>query len=376
MKRFTLHVRMTKKCNADCSYCSSWQANPLAYMKVEEFKKSIDYIVDTVLPMYGFSYDGNSAVSIQYVGGEIATVPKPIMYKCVFYARQRMGEIFGGVTDGIQSNLIASERKVSYLATLFGDRIGTSVDTNGIVRTVAGSPDKYKEILAKNIKFLSEKRNIIPGRIFVVDSVGLENARIEFDLANSEGYSLVYRPVFHGGKDVGAASVDELSSVLGDIFDSWIMSSSISVEPFHQLLVERLSEFSNDDGLKFHFGCPFQAECAEVSLDLEPNGDLYVCLDMADSDQMRLGNAVTGEFDNELWGDLRRRKEKLDADCNSCKWLDSCHGGCMSEALHSTQSIYGKTELCGLWKTIFSKIDHAIERHGVKNVVDWSNSLK
>jgi radical SAM protein with 4Fe4S-binding SPASM domain len=361
---------MTKKCNADCIYCSSWQEHPLSYMSVKEFKKSIDYIVDYLMPLYGFDGRDPAAISIQYVGGEIATVPKKVLYPCVFYARDRFGEVFSNVTDGVQSNLIGSERRINSLVTLFGQNIGTSVDTLGRSRTVARSPEKYREILEKNIKLLNERR-VIPGRIYVVDNEGLSNAEYEFRRAEKESYNLTFRPVFHGGKDVGAATPEELSFCLGNIFDKWIMKSNISIEPFHQLLNERLHEKTQDERLVFRFGCPFQNECAEVSLNLEPEGDLYICLDMADSDQFPLGNAVKNEFDEDLWERLNNRRHHLDNSCKSCDYLNSCQGGCMSEAIHSTKSMYGKTELCGLWKTIFSKIDENIERYGTEKVINW-----
>lgn len=374
MKRFTLHVRMTKKCNADCSYCSSWQEHPITYMETEQFKKSIDYIVDYVLPLYGFDGEEEAAISIQYVGGEIAIVPKKVLYPCVFYARNRFSEIFSNVTDGVQSNLIGSPKRINSIITLFGERVGTSVDSLGTSRTVARSPEKYREIFEKNIKLLNERR-VIPGRIYVVDYQGLSRASYEFKRAEKEGYNLTFRPVFHGGRDVGAATPEELSLSLGEVFDNWVMKSNISVEPFHQLLNERLYEITNDERLAFRFGCPFQNDCAEVSLNLEPEGDLYVCLDMADSNQMRLGNAVKSDFDIDLWKRLNSRREHLDSSCKSCSYLKSCQGGCMSEAIHSTKSMYGKTELCGLWKTIFAKIDENIETHGIDKVKNWCLSI-
>ena len=42
MERFTLHVRMTKHCNADCSYCSSWQEAPDQYMRTPDFARAVD----------------------------------------------------------------------------------------------------------------------------------------------------------------------------------------------------------------------------------------------------------------------------------------------------------------------------------------------
>jgi len=374
MKRFTLHIRMTKKCNADCSYCSSWQHQPITYMGIQEFKDSIDYIIKDVLPLYGFDGVEESSISLQYVGGEIAIVPKKILYPCVFYARERFSSIFSSVTDGVQSNLIGSEKRINSISTLFGKRIGTSVDNLGHSRTVAGSPEKYREILEKNISLLN-KRRIVPGRIFVVDGEGLKNVEYEISKANEGGYNLTLRPVFHGGREINVAPIEELCESFGKLFDDWVMKSNISIEPFHQLLNERLYEKTLDNDLAFRFGCPFQTDCATVSLNLEPDGDLFVCLDMADSNQNKLGNAINREFDSELWKKLNLRKEHLDSSCKSCAYLKSCQGGCMSEAIHSTKSIYGKTDLCPLWKTIFSKIDRVIDVEGVERVKNWCLSI-
>ena len=43
-------------------------------MKTDSFKKSVDFLVDTLLPLYGYEYDHSSRITLQYVGGEIATV--------------------------------------------------------------------------------------------------------------------------------------------------------------------------------------------------------------------------------------------------------------------------------------------------------------
>ena len=41
----TLHIRLTKHCNADCSYCSSWQESPDARLTPADLRKSIDFIL-------------------------------------------------------------------------------------------------------------------------------------------------------------------------------------------------------------------------------------------------------------------------------------------------------------------------------------------
>jgi Arylsulfatase regulator (Fe-S oxidoreductase) len=204
---------MTKHCNADCSYCSSWQETPDQYMRPDAFAKAVDFIGDEVLPLMGWKPGQGGHLSIQYVGGEILLVPKASLRKTVFYARDRFGQMFDVVTDGCQTNLIGSSDKVAALQTLFGHRLSTSVDHHGTQRTVKGSPELYRAMLNKSRQELKRRRGLSAPAIYVVDAAGLEHAEAECDIAEREGYDLTLRAVFHGGRDVGAATIPELSDL-------------------------------------------------------------------------------------------------------------------------------------------------------------------
>ncbi|GAB5389867.1 MAG: hypothetical protein Alpg2KO_28350 [Alphaproteobacteria bacterium] len=381
MDRFTLHVRLTKKCNADCSYCSSWQEAAISYMPPDKFARAIDYLADKVLPVMGLGIgpDGRKAgghASIQYVGGEILLLPRRVLRENVLYARDRLAPLFDSVRDGVQSNLIAPENKVAFLHSLFGNSIGTSVDNFSGQRTIKGDPAKYREIFERNRQALRRRRGLNPSGIFVVDKIGLGNMQGEIEIAERDGYDLTLRPVFQGGSDIDTASVADLSGGLGEAFSRWALTSNISIQPFYKLFAQRVANLMRDEpAFLADAGCPFQKNCARVSLDLEPNGDLYICLDMADSDQYKLGNAVTGEFDTEIWSGLDRRREHFDQKCQQCTWLAECQGGCMSEAIHHTGSPYGRTDLCDVWVEIFQRSDALIEQHGLQHCRDWLNSL-
>ncbi|MTH97594.1 SPASM domain-containing protein [Roseibium sp. RKSG952] len=365
----TLHVRLVKGCNADCSYCSSWEEDPHKRMSAGDLSTALGFLVESVFPVMGCAGPG-STVSVQYVGGEILLVPKDEMRDCVYAARDILSGVFGTVLDGAQSNLIGSERRVLELSALFGGRLGTSVDGRGGQRTVKGNPDAYRKIVAKSREALMKRRRQNPSAIFVVDKEGLSNVAFEVGAANEAGYSLVLRPVFQGGSDIDGASEIDLVDGLGAAFDGWVMRSSVSVEPFTHLLGRRLSE------TVLGSVCPFQRNCAEVSLDLEPDGTLYTCLDMADSGQFPIGNALSGEFDLKLWERLRDRKKHVDPTCRACPYFEACQGGCMSEGIHATGSIYGKTHLCPVWKRLFASCDRAIAEHGTPEVSKWLHSLK
>lgn len=369
-KHLTIHARLLKGCNADCSYCSSWEEDPAVRISPDDFAKALTFVVDKVVPVMGCGGQ-DSTVSIQYVGGEILLVPKHELREIVYSARDILQQHFGTVIDGVQSNLIASERRILDLDTLFAGRIGTSVDGKGSQRTVAGSSAVYRKIFAKSRAILSERRGRNPGAIFVVDRQGLVGLEEEMEAASSHGNPLVLRPVFNGGREVDGATVEELASGMGAAFDKWAMRSLVAVEPFMHLLNKRLFASNVVGGV-----CPFQRDCAQVSIDIEPDGTLYTCLDMADSQQMPFGNALLGKFDRDQFDILVARRDNIDPRCSRCPFFDACQGGCMSEAIHHTGSVYGRSDLCLVWTTLFKKIDDLITTHGRPAVRDWVQSCQ
>lgn len=366
-RHFTLHARLLKGCQADCSYCSSWTQHD-GRMSPEQYEKALRFVADELLPRFGCAGPG-SVVSIQYVGGEILLVPQGDLKRCVELGRNILSECFDEVVDGVQSNLIASERRVIALDTLFAGRIGTSVDGKGTQRTLRGSADGYRSAVARSREALMRRRRRNPGAIFVVDRAGLKNVSHEIETASEKGYSLVLRPVFNGGRSVDEAPLADLVSTLSDAFDEWAMQSKVPVEPFMHLMSGRLS-LSGPGSV-----CPFQRNCAEVSLDIEPDGTLYTCLDMADSGQFPLGNALEGTFDWDVWNLLRDRKTSIDPKCAACPFFAACQGGCMSEAIHHTGSPHGRSDLCAVWTALFQRIDALIANRGKDEVSTWFRAL-
>lgn len=366
---FTLHARLIKGCNADCSYCSSWEESPSVRMSPGEYRQSLLFIRDSVLPQISRDWSG-ATLTIQYVGGEILLIPPKELRESVLVAREIFYPVFADVIDGVQSNLVASERRVKELDLLFSGRIGTSVDGRGTQRTIKGSADAYRKISTKSMEVIAKRRRRKPGAIFVVDSQGLENLPFEIDEASRQGYSLVLRPVFQGGSDISSALIPELVDGFSCAFDQWVMRSRVPVEPFTHLLSKRLFSQSSVGSV-----CPFQRNCADVSLDLEPDGTLYTCLDMADSDQVPFGNALTGTLDHLAWSQLRARTSEIDPRCRSCPFFGACQGGCMSEALHHTGSIYGRSDLCAVWTALFKRIDAVAEAYGRDAVGQWLYGL-
>ncbi len=371
-QHFTLHVRLTRRCNADCDYCSSWREGEHGHMTLEQFERSANYLLPYFARL-GFARGRGQTLSVQYVGGEVLTVPTDELRAIVESARSIFSSAFDHVVDGVQSNLIGSAARVTGLISLFGGRIGTSVDSFGSQRTLSGSASKYRVVSIASAQRL-RRMNMPTAAIFVVDRMGIENVEREYEVAQSGGYPLTLRAVFDGGRTTSQAPPELIAEVYGRLFDRWALSSSIPVEPFTHLLAQRLSTHSGVDAAATE-GCPFQSNCAEVSLNLDPNGDLFICLDTSDASQLRLGNALSGDFDWDLWRQIQARTEHLDGSCVVCPYRKECGGGCMSEGYHLTGDPFGKTGLCVVWKTLFFKIDQIIQKNGIDAVSYWLKSI-
>lgn len=165
----TLHIRMTKACNADCGYCSSWQESQSTRMPANDFKRSIDFIFQEGFQKLGIS---PTHLTAQYIGGEILTVPHAELLECVTYLRDMAASRGIQFVDGVQSNLIGSPARAKRLYDLFEGRLGTSVDDMSDVRTVAGSPEKYRLIWKEADTALRRERSV-PGAVYVLDESGL-----------------------------------------------------------------------------------------------------------------------------------------------------------------------------------------------------------
>lgn len=313
-------------------------------------------------------------VTVQYIGGEISTLPSDYVKRFVEIAESSISPLFHGFKHGVQSNLVSSKAKLDFLIDAFDGNVGTSYDDKTGQRTVNGDPAKYRVVFMKNVSHAKKTIGKAPAGIIVVDRKMLPFLAEEIAEAEARKSDLTLRPAFQGGSPVDSLDSADLSQSLSSAYSKWIMRSPISIEPFHSLLRKRalrLSGIADESPW-----CPFQSDCAINSLDLEPNGDLYVCQDMADSGRFRLGNALIGEFDDDAFSLLKGRTANLSEDCLSCRYLNECRGGCMNEALEGGAGPYGKTPYCSVWKSLFFLMDETVRQYGSETVLDWLNRLE
>lgn len=372
----TLHIRITKKCNADCTYCSSFQTLADNRMSLDDLDKSLTFLSQLILNK---NIGGTrEMISVQYVGGEVSVLPLDYVEEYTKMVEQRLAPLFKYFQHGVQSNLIASKDKIIKLVEIFGTNIGTSFDNSTDQRRVQGDSSKYRTIFLKNQTTLKKIIGKKAAGVVVIDEKMEPFVFNEIDIANKNNTHLTLRPVFQGGMPIEEMNVSNIIPIFEKAFDDWIMNSHISIEPFTSLLNKRLikhkKSFISNNGfqeISAYSGCPFQHNCAQNSLNLEPNGDLFLCFEMADGNRYSFGNAINGDFNEETYNLLLERSNKLQDECYKCDYFNECQGGCMNEAIDHFGDIYAKTKNCSLWKAIFRRIDYNIEKYGVKNIQSW-----
>jgi len=366
---FTIHMRMTKACNADCSYCSSWLEDPMKRMKPDEFKVSIDNIISLIQKLQL----NITHVSLQYIGGEILTIPTIELEECVYYARKKFSSNGYEFRDGVQSNLIGSENKVKNLFNLFEDRVGTSIDSFSNARTVKGSKEKYDLIFTTRDQENTDKLFRTPA-IYTFDSTMLDNVRKEIEKAEKDNRNLTIKGVFAGGKDINKVASNDYEKVMLSSLENWFLKSNIILEPFYSLLEKHIS--NNYENSQYNMeACHFQSNCASRSINIDPDGSIYICQDLADKGFGKLGNILSDDFDNNMWTSLNGRTEMLDESCLKCPYFKTCRSGCMVDSIESGSGIYGKSPYCSLWTNIFKFYDKKIEELGLEAVNRWKRRL-
>lgn len=367
----TLHIRLTKHCNADCSYCSSWQGSPDERLSPTDLRKAIEFILDSAPQNLGVTF---THVTAQFLGGEIAMVPASELDSHIDVVKSVCASRGLSCIFGAQSNLIVSPRNAARLYDQFEGRLGTSIDLTTSTRTIKGDSEKYRVIWKSADTYLRKNRST-PGAIYVVEPDSAADAIFHLREAARARRVITFRPIFKGGIEaVELNSADQFKATMVELFDEWFLRMPVIAEPFFQLCESRISEVSALRRVQAT-ACAFQSDCTRKSVNIEPNGDLYVCLEMADAGMAPIGNGVKGQWYSEALGVYASRSKNIPQSCKSCPYLKSCHGGCMYESIAQGQGVHGKSHHCSTWKAVFKRIDDAVAEHGAEYIHEWLHRL-
>ncbi len=353
---FSLQFRLTKYCNADCSYCCSNDKVRQKPISFEQFKKSVDFLANEYLPRYLNMRE--AFISGDYLGGEITTMKFRELERCVLYAREIFRKLGAEYRDGIQTNLISSPEKARKVEALFEGRVGTSVDNFTKQRTIGGSHSRYKETMENVIQLGMPKH---PPAVLVVEQSNAEHLEEEYEIALARDYDLTLTTLYVGGRNSVTKANDSVIQAQKDLFDRWFMSSDrIILEPFLSMVRSKASDMGLSSVMKCS-GCAHSNICTTHNLNLEPDGELYLCAEMADKGAFQIGNALSGVIYSENVDALEKRATNMPIDCFTCPHFQSCRGGCMQNSLDHTGDLYNKDPLCALYTHVYESVELCFE---------------
>ena len=310
---------------------------------------------------------------IQYLGGELLAVEPARLRELVALGRNHFQHRLR-MEDCAQTNLLGSSGRVAALRQLFEGRIGTSVDHFSGQRRLGGSAERYAALQRIRLAEVGKKSAAVPA-VLVVDRETISYVSDEIRLADRGNYHLTLRPVYPGASAVQLAGVADLGVGYVAAFTQWFRMSRVVVEPFYGMLQRRLTRFA-PGGDKFAHSCHFQRDCLPHHMHVEPNGEVYQCMEFADMARKPFANAITGVVDDDLIAVLRGRAAQVEAQCGRCEFFAECQGGCGAEALSRGGSYADRTYMCPVWRALFVAIDEAIQTAGYGATARWIEHLE
>ncbi|SFV85802.1 hypothetical protein MNB_SUP05-SYMBIONT-4-1266 [hydrothermal vent metagenome] len=336
-------------------------------MPIADLKKSLSFALSNFLSRTS----EKTVCGAEVIGGEVMILPTDYLKQSVDAIRQIVGNKVKRVDVGCQSNLIGSKKKIKALMDIVDDySIGTSIDSFTNKRTIHGDADKYRQLASEGAAYLSKISGDKIGTVIVCDKDNINKIVDEYKIAQQDQRRITIRPIFAGKHSIDYLDPNLLGEHWSALIDIWFIQGDTAIEPLMRMTKSMLGMRTEE------VGCPHWRSCSANSLNIEPNGDLYICQEMADAGAGKLGNAIAEEWDDEMYLTLSKRQTNIDQECQQCQWYKYCQGGCMMESFTETGSFYSRPNNCTAWKIIFKSIDDNIQKYGQQESINWIKKIE
>jgi uncharacterized protein len=317
---------VSEACNLACDYCY--------YSRCYGRPEKIDRIDDELLEKFIREYMKikTGIVPFAWQGGE------PLLAGLDFFERMVQLQVKYApkntvISNSIQTNGTLINEKWAAFFKKYNFLVGVSLDGPEEIndaRRVTGSGKGSFNSIMQGIQYLKEEKvdfNILT----VLHEDNIFKAKELMNFYQSEGFSHVQ---FIPCMDFQSQDINQPGKYLitprqyGDFlceaFDVWYNNGEpqISVRFFDNILAVYLHQQAEL--------CTQQQTCPKTII-FEQNGDAYPC-DFFIHNQYKLGNireeSLESLINKELMEEFSSKKSALPAQCQSCEFLQLCHGGC------------------------------------------------
>jgi uncharacterized protein len=328
----SLVLNVANKCNLHCSYCYEPEAAKYGPAPVQMGWETARASVDFLFQRAG----GNQEVNLIFFGGE-ALLNFKLMQQVVAYAKEKAQEAGKRVDFSLTTNgTLLTDEIIDFLQE---HRFGLTVSIDGpqelhdkrrFFLTAKGQRKGSYELLLPRLQRLLARYTARPIVARVTLTKGtVEIVRIYEHLSALGFFEVGFSPVTaRSGEDYGLEPVD-----LRQVLDGFKELGARYVE---RALRNQYTGFSNLSTLltDLHAGANKLFPCGAGLglLDVDGNGDVYLCHRFPGSEEHKYGNVRTGlqyERLNEFLNGAHVGNKPV---CQTCWIRGLCGGGCYHEA--------------------------------------------
>ncbi|MBN1224730.1 MAG: anaerobic sulfatase maturase [Candidatus Aminicenantes bacterium] len=357
-------------CNMVCTYCFYLKKSDL-FSEVQKHRMSEDILQEMVKQVME---QAGREISFAWQGGEPTLMGLPFFKKAVeLQERFGRGHVVG---NGLQTNGVLIDEKWARFLREYDFLVGLSLDGPEHVH------DKYRNLksgrgswskVVDRAKLLLDSGVAVNALTVVNDySVQFPDEIYAFHKSLGLNYMQFIPCVETDLRDSSKAAFFSVSSekfgeFLCKIFDLWYADihgtvANSSVRYFDSIFHQYVDLPVPD--------CTLLHECG-VYVVVEHNGDVYSC-DFFVEPEWKLGNIMEGTLtemlNSERQNEFGRLKSAFPKECERCKWLRYCWGGCTKDRIRDLRD-GGISHFCKATKVFFEYADARLR----KLAAEWKN---
>jgi len=352
MNTFSLLIKpASADCNLRCKYC--FYIDHLE--NINSTPRMSDEVLETMIASY-IQTDQNNNYAFGWQGGEPTIMGLKFFQKAVEFQKNYAPK--GAViSNGLQTNgtLITDDfaRFLGEYKFLLGVSLDGPAYIHDYYRKTIGKKPTHNMVM-RGIEHL--RQNKVEFNILIlVNNENVKKANEIYHYLKEQGfYYHQYIPCVEYNKNNNPESYsitgEEWGNFLCDLFDLWIKEdiNKISIRLFDSILEYLVYGRYN--------ACHMGKSCCQYFV-IEYDGSIYPC-DFFVQEDLLLGNILEDKWEDILkspiYHKFGQKKSEWHQNCNSCPFINFCHGDCQKFRIGHPQNSTVLSVLCKGWKKFYT----------------------
>jgi uncharacterized protein len=352
MNTFSLLIKpASADCNLRCDYC--FYIDHLE--KIKGTPRMSDEVLEKIVASY-MKTNQNSNYAFGWQGGEPMIMGLSFFQKAIEFQKQYAppGAI---ISNGLQTNGTLITNDFARFLGEFKFLLGVSLDGPAYIhdyyRKTIGKKATHNLVM-RGIEYL--RQNKVEFNILIlINNENVRKAREIYLYLREQGfYYQQYIPCVEYNEQNNPESFsitgEQWGAFLCDLFDQWLMKdiNQISIRLFDSILEYLVYGRYNV--------CHMDKNCCQYFV-VEYDGSIYPC-DFFVREDLLLGNILEHTWENVLdspiYHKFGQEKSNLHKMCDSCSFINLCHGDCQKFRIGSLESSKILSVLCKGWKKFYT----------------------